>query len=168
MFAGGKAAAILDTSDQHRRQGQAGASRTTSAPSRSPAPRPGKTQPVFLGGSDLVVAAKSHNQDLALAYLKAAADPAVQRDAIVGIDGWTPVSTELIDQITRRCRRVDAAFLTAAKSSVAHAGRPGLGDHRERQVHQHLLRRHRHRTQADRRRRHSDFDAHLDQALNAR
>ncbi|MGW4523787.1 extracellular solute-binding protein [Amycolatopsis sp. NPDC004378] len=90
-----------------------------------PSATPGKTQPVFLGGSDLAVAAKSRNQDLALAYLKAATDPAVQRDAIVGIDGWTPISTELIDQVTPALSPVAGAFATAAKTSVATPATPG-------------------------------------------
>ncbi|MET9000132.1 extracellular solute-binding protein [Amycolatopsis sp. NPDC004169] len=124
IFSSGGASAILDTSvntvlknkpDLKDRLG------TFPFPSATP----GKTQPVFLGGSDLAVAAKSRNQDLALAYLKAATDPAVQRDAIAGIDGWTPISTELIDRITPALPPVTAAFATAAKTSVATPAAPG-------------------------------------------
>ncbi|MBS2539780.1 extracellular solute-binding protein [Catenulispora sp. NF23] len=79
----------------------------------------GKTQPVFLGGSDLVVAAKSKNQALALAYLKTATDPAVQASAIVGIDHWIPASSEVIDQTIGAVPEVSKAFFTAAKNSVA-------------------------------------------------
>jgi N,N'-diacetylchitobiose transport system substrate-binding protein len=90
-----------------------------------PSATPGQTQPVFLGGSDLAVAAKSRNQDLALAYVKAATDPAVQKTAIVGIDGWTPISTELIDEVTPTLAPLNAAFTTAAKTSVATPAAPG-------------------------------------------
>ncbi|ACU76030.1 extracellular solute-binding protein family 1 [Catenulispora acidiphila DSM 44928] len=84
-----------------------------------PSATDGKTQPVFLGGSDLAVAAKSKNQALALAYLKAATDPAVQASAIVGIDHWIPASTEVIDQTISSLPDVSKAFFTAAKTSVA-------------------------------------------------
>jgi len=80
---------------------------------------------VFLGGSDLAVAAKSTNQDLAFAYLKAATDPAVQRSAIVGIDGWTPISTQLIDEVTPTLPPLNTAFAAAAKTSVATPATPG-------------------------------------------
>ncbi|WP_255528129.1 extracellular solute-binding protein [Streptacidiphilus sp. P02-A3a] len=89
MFASGKTATILDTSintvlkDNPALKGQIG---TFPFPS---ATTPGRNQPVFLGGSDLAIAAKSANQALALAYLKAATSTAVQTSAIVGIDGWT-------------------------------------------------------------------------------
>ena len=84
-----------------------------------PSATDGKTQPVFLGGSDLVVAAKSKNQALALAYLKAATDPGVQTSAIVGIDHWIPASSEVIDQSMSSLPDVSKAFFTAAKTSVA-------------------------------------------------
>ena len=84
-----------------------------------PSATDGKTQPVFLGGSDLAVAAKSKNQALALAYLKTAADPAVQASAIVGIDHWIPASSEVIDQTISTLPDVSKAFFTAAKTSVA-------------------------------------------------
>jgi N,N'-diacetylchitobiose transport system substrate-binding protein len=118
LFAQGKAATILDTSvntvlkDNASLKDQIGAF-----------PFPGQTagagQPVFLGGSDLAVAAKSKNQALALAYLKAATDPAVQASAIVGIDHWIPASTEVIDQTISSLPDVSKAFFTAAKTSVA-------------------------------------------------
>jgi len=84
-----------------------------------PSATDGKTQPVFLGGSDLAVAAKSKNQALALAYLKTAADPSVQASAIVGIDHWIPASSEVIDQTISGLPDVSKAFFTAAKTSVA-------------------------------------------------
>ncbi|MFJ7219077.1 extracellular solute-binding protein [Amycolatopsis sp. NPDC098790] len=132
-----------------------------------PSATPGRTQPVFLGGSDLAVAAKSRNQDLALAYLKAATDPAVQRDAIVGIDGWTPISTQLIDQITPTLPPLNAAFATAAKTSVATPAAPGWATiESDKSINTFFAdiatgR----RSIADAAK---DFDAHLTEALNAR
>lgn len=132
-----------------------------------PSATPGKTQPVFLGGSDLAVAAKSPNQDLALAYLKAATDPAVQRDAIVGIDGWTPISTELIDQVTPTLPPLSTAFVTAAKTSVATPATPGWATiESDKSINTFFAdiatgR----RSVADAAK---DFDAHLTEALNAR
>ena len=92
-----------------------------------PSVTPGKNQPVFLGGSDLAIAAKSKNQDLGLAYLKAATSPAVQTSAIVGIDGWTPASTQLLDQTVSTLPPTSQAFFTAAKNSVATPSTPGWG-----------------------------------------
>jgi len=132
-----------------------------------PSATPGKTQPVFLGGSDLVVAAKSRNQDLALAYLKAAASPEVQREAIVGIDGWTPVSTELIDEVTPTLAPVNAAFATAAKTSVATPAAPGWAtiesDKSINTFFADIATGRRPIADAAK-----DFDAHLTEALNAR
>jgi N,N'-diacetylchitobiose transport system substrate-binding protein len=85
----------------------------------------GTTQPVFLGGSDLGIAAKSPNRDLALAYLKAATSTAVQTSAIVGLDGWTPVSSQLIDQTAASRPELFKAFSFAAKRSVATPASPG-------------------------------------------
>jgi N,N'-diacetylchitobiose transport system substrate-binding protein len=124
IFSAGGAGAILDTSvntvvkNKPELKDRLGTFPFPSATS-------GKTQPVFLGGSDLAVAAKSRNQDLALAYVKAATDPAVQKAAIVGIDGWTPISTELIDEVTPTLPPLNAAFTTAAKTSVATPAAPG-------------------------------------------
>ncbi|WP_410573758.1 extracellular solute-binding protein [Amycolatopsis sp. cmx-4-61] len=124
IFSSGGAAAILDTSVNTVLKNKPELKdRLGTFP--FPSATPGKTQPVFLGGSDLAVAAKSRHPDLALAYLKAAADPAVQRDAIAGIDGWTPISTELIDRITPTLPPLNAAFATAAKTSVATPAAPG-------------------------------------------
>lgn len=124
LFAGGKASAILDSSintivkDAPALKGQIG---TFPFPSRTA----GHNQPVFLGGSDLAIAANSRHQDLAVDYLSAATDPAVQKAAIVGIDGWTPVSTQIIDQSSTLLPATSAAFLTAARNSVATPAAPG-------------------------------------------
>jgi N,N'-diacetylchitobiose transport system substrate-binding protein len=117
LFAQGKAAAILNTGINSilkvdpSLKDQIG---TFPLPSATD----GKTQPVFLGGSDLAVAAKSRNQALALAYLKAATDPAVQASAIVGIDHWIPASTEVIDQTIGTLPPTSQAFFSAAENSV--------------------------------------------------
>jgi N,N'-diacetylchitobiose transport system substrate-binding protein len=90
-----------------------------------PGAAPGTNQPVFLGGSDLAVAAKSPNRPLALAYLKTATSTSAQTGAIVGIDGWTPVSAQLIDQTAGSRSDLLKAFATAAKRSVATPASPG-------------------------------------------
>jgi N,N'-diacetylchitobiose transport system substrate-binding protein len=124
LFAGGKAAAILDTSvNTILKDNPAMKDHLGTFP--FPSVTPGKNQPVFLGGSDLAIAAKSPNQTLALAYLKAATDPAVQKDAVVGIDGWTPVSAQIIDQAKASLPATSQAFFTAAKDSVATPATPG-------------------------------------------
>ncbi|SFW85843.1 extracellular solute-binding protein [Amycolatopsis australiensis] len=166
VFAAGGASAILDTSvntvvkNKPELKDRLG---TFPFPSATP----GKTQPVFLGGSDLAIAAKSRHQDLALAYLEAAADPAVQRAAIVGIDGWTPISAELIDQVTPNLPPLDAAFATAAKSSVATPATPGWAtiesDKSINTFFADIATGRRTIAEAA-----EDFDAHLTQALNAR
>ncbi|QUQ65026.1 ABC transporter substrate-binding protein [Kutzneria sp. CA-103260] len=166
LFAQGGTAAILDTSvntilkDNPALKDDLGTFPFPSATS-------GKTQPVFLGGSDLGVAAKSQHQELALAYLKAAADPAVQKSAIVGIDRWTPVSTQIIDQVTPTLPPLSAAFFTAAKSSGSTPATPGWATvESDKSINTFFAdiatgR----KSTADAAK---DFDAHLDQALNAK
>ncbi|UOX92598.1 extracellular solute-binding protein [Amycolatopsis sp. FBCC-B4732] len=165
IFSAGGAAAILDTSvntvvkNKPELKDRLG---TFPFPSATP----GKTQPVFLGGSDLAIAAKSRNQDLALAYVKAATDPAVQREAISGIDGWTPISTELIDQVTPALPPLNAAFATAAKTSVATPAAPGWAtiesDKSINTFFADIATGRKPIAQAA-----QDFDAHLTEALNA-
>jgi N,N'-diacetylchitobiose transport system substrate-binding protein len=116
LFASGKAATILDTSintvvkDNAAMKDQIG---TFPLPSETP----GQSQPVFLGGSDLAIAAKSKNQDLALEYLKIATSVQNQASEITGVDGWTPISTQLIDQVTPSLSDTSKAFFAAAKNS---------------------------------------------------
>jgi N,N'-diacetylchitobiose transport system substrate-binding protein len=124
LFAQGKAATILDTSintvlkDNPSMKGEVG---TFPFPGQAP----GTTQPVFLGGSDLAIAAKSANQSLAVQYLKVATSGAVQRADIVGIDGWTPISTQLISQTAGSLPDTSRAFAQAASRSVATPAAPG-------------------------------------------
>jgi N,N'-diacetylchitobiose transport system substrate-binding protein len=165
LFAGGKAAAILDTSvntvlkDNPSLAGQIGVFPL-------PGAAPGSTQPVFLGGSDLAIAAKSPHQDLALAYLKAATSTAVQTSAIVGIDGWTPVSSQLIDQTAAAQSPNARGFAAAAKNSVATPATPGWAtiesDKSINGFFADIATGRKTAAQAAK-----DFDAHLDQALNA-
>jgi N,N'-diacetylchitobiose transport system substrate-binding protein len=165
MFAAGDAAAILDTSvntvlkNKPELKDRLGAFPFPSATA-------GRTQPVFLGGSDLGIAAKSRNQDLALAYLKAAASPAVQRDAIVGIDGWTPVSAQIIDQVSPALPPLRSAFYAAAKSSGSTPATPGWATiESDKSINTFFAEIATGRKSvADAAR---DFDAHLTQALNA-
>jgi len=164
LFANGKAATILDTSvntvlkDNPALKDQIG---TFPLPGAA-----GATQPVFLGGSDLAIAAKSQNQDLALAYLKAATSASVQKDAIVGADGWTPISTQLIDQTSGSLPAVSQAFAAAAKNSVATPATPGWAtiesDKSINTFFADIATGRKSTAQAAK-----DFDAHLGQALNA-
>lgn len=165
LFADGKAAAILDTSvntvlkDNPALKDQIG---TFPLPGAAP----GTTQPVFLGGSDLAIAAKSPNQQLALAYLKAATSTPVQTGAIVGTDGWTPVSTQLIDQTAASLSPTSQAFAAAAKDSVATPATPGWAtiesDKSINGFFADIATGRKSVAQAAK-----DFDAHLNQALNA-
>ncbi|MFE9425902.1 extracellular solute-binding protein [Kitasatospora sp. NPDC006697] len=166
MFAQGTTATIVDTSintilkDNPGMKDQIG---TFPFPSVA---QPGKDQPVFLGGSDLAIAARSHNQKLALAYLKAAASPAIQSSAIVGTDHWTPVSTQLLDSAASQLPPTSAAFLQAAHSSVGTPATPGWAtiesDLSINQFFADIATGRKTPAQAAK-----DFDAHLDQALNS-
>ncbi|QMU77352.1 extracellular solute-binding protein [Streptacidiphilus sp. PB12-B1b] len=165
MFASGKTATILDTSintvlkDNPALKGQIGTF-------PFPGAVPGHDQPVFLGGSDLGVAAKSRNQDLAVAYLKAATSPAVQSSAIVGIDGWTPVSTQLIDSTQGSLPPTSAAFFEAAKDSVSTPATPGWATiESDTSINTFFADIATGRTSVAQAA--AGFDAHLDQALNA-
>lgn len=124
LFASGKAATILDTSintvlkDNPSMKDQIG---TFPMPSDTA----GQTQPVFLGGSDIAIAAKSKNQDLALAYVAIATSLDYQASQITGVDGWTPISTQLIDQVTPSLPDTSKAFFAAAKNSKPTPATPG-------------------------------------------
>jgi N,N'-diacetylchitobiose transport system substrate-binding protein len=124
LFAQGKTSAILNTSvntilaDNPAMKDEIG---TFPMPSVTP----GATQPVFLGGSDIAIAAKSSHQALALKYLEVAASPAVQSADVVGIDHWTPISTQLISSTASLLPVTSQAFTSAAKHSVATPATPG-------------------------------------------
>jgi N,N'-diacetylchitobiose transport system substrate-binding protein len=124
LFAQGKTSAILNSSvntiltDNPALKDEIGTFPMPSVTS-------GSTQPVFLGGSDLAVSAKSANQALALKYLEVAASQAVQSADIVGVDHWTPISTQLISSTSAELPTTSQAFTAAAKNSVATPATPG-------------------------------------------
>ena len=124
LFAQGKTSAILNTSvntilaDNPGMKDEIG---TFPMPGASA----GATQPVFLGGSDIAIAAKSTHQALALKYLEVASSPAVQSADVVGIDHWTPISTQLITSTAGLLSATSRAFATAAQHSVATPATPG-------------------------------------------
>ena len=165
LFAQGKAATILDTSintvlkDEPSLKGEIG---TFPFPGQTA----GTSQPVFLGGSDLAIAAKSPNQALALQYLKTAASVEVQKADIVGLDGWTPVSTQLIAQTSGSLSQTSKAFAAAAERSVATPATPGWAtiesDASINQFFSSIATGGQSPAQAAK-----SFDSHLDQALNA-
>ncbi|PYC88516.1 ABC transporter substrate-binding protein [Streptomyces tateyamensis] len=166
MFAQGSAATVVDSTvntilkDNPGMKDQIG---TFAFPSVT---QPGHSQPVFLGGSDLAVAAKSRNRQLALAYLKTAASPAIQTSAVVGTDHWTPVSTQLLDSAVSQLPPTSAAFLQAAHSSVGTPATAGWAtvesDLSINQFFADVATGRKTPAQAAK-----DFDAHLDHALNA-
>lgn len=165
LFAQGKAATILDTSintvlkDEPSLKGEIG---TFPFPGQTP----GTSQPVFLGGSDLAIAAKSPDQALAVQYLKTAASVAIQKADIVGLDGWTPISTQLIAQTSGSLSQTSKAFAAAAVRSVATPATPGWAtiesDASINQFFAAIATGSQSPTQAA-----ESFDSHLDQALNA-
>lgn len=85
----------------------------------------GKTQPVFLGGSDLGIPAKSQNQELALAYLKILTSKEFQQDQVFGVDGWEPNSTELLDAVSGDVDELHKPYFEAAGTSRPTPGAPG-------------------------------------------
>ena len=165
LFAQGKAATILDTSvntvlkDNPSLKGEIG---TFPFPGQAQ----GSSQPVFLGGSDLAIAAKSPNQSLAVQYLKAATSVEVQKADIVGLDGWTPISTQLIAQTAGSLSQTSKAFAAAAVRSVATPATPGWAtiesDASINQFFASIATGSQSPAQAA-----ASFDSHLDQALNA-
>ena len=86
---------------------------------------PGQLMPVFLGGSDVAIASKSPNQDLALKFIALVTSDDVQTKDVVGIDGWTPISTQLIDKVTPSLTDIQKPFFEAAKNSVPTPSAPG-------------------------------------------
>jgi N,N'-diacetylchitobiose transport system substrate-binding protein len=77
----------------------------------------GKNQPVFLGGSDWGVAAKTTNAALAKAWVKIAASPSIQSKYVFGHDGWIPNSVQGAASAATKATPLNAPFFTAAKIS---------------------------------------------------
>ena len=165
LFAQGNAATILDSSvntvlkDNPALKSEIG---TFPFPGQSA----GTNQPVFLGGSDLGIAAKSAHVALAEEYLKVAASVAVQKADIAGLDGWTPISTQLITQTAAARSTTSQAFAAAAARSVATPAAPGWAtiesDSSINQFFEQIATGSQSPAQAA-----AGFDSHLDQALNA-
>jgi N,N'-diacetylchitobiose transport system substrate-binding protein len=165
LLASGKTAAILDTGVNKVLKDNP-ALKDDIGVFPFPSITPGKTQPVFLGGSDLAVSTNTKNKDLALAYLKAATDPTVQKTSVVGVDGWTPVSTQIIDAAGSSVPATAQAFYAAAKNSVATPATPGWAtiesDNSLKSFFGDIATGHASPADAAK-----AFDTHLDQALNA-
>lgn len=90
-----------------------------------PSQTAGKTQPVFLGGSDLGIPAKAANQDLALYYLKILTSKEFQQDQVFGVDGWEPNSTELLDAVADDVDTLHKPYFAAAGTSRPTPATPG-------------------------------------------
>lgn len=85
----------------------------------------GKNTPVFLGGSDLGIPAKSANQDLALYYMKILTSKKFQEDQVFGVDGWEPNSTQLLDAVSSKVDELHKPYFEAAATSRPTPATPG-------------------------------------------
>jgi N,N'-diacetylchitobiose transport system substrate-binding protein len=90
-----------------------------------PSQTEGKTQPVFLGGSDLGIPSKSANQDLALYYMKILTSKKFQQDQVFGVDGWEPNSTQLLDAVAGDVDELHKPYFAAASTSRPTPATPG-------------------------------------------
>lgn len=121
IFASGDASAVLDTSgaiatiEKDNPKLTDADLGTFAFPGKS-----GKSQPVMLGGSDWGIAAKSQNQDLALAWVKIAGSPQFQKDYVFGKDGWIPNSIQgLAAAKASGLKPLQVGYFEAAKNSFA-------------------------------------------------
>lgn len=120
LFADGKTSAILATAGSVGLIQEANPALTDDSLGTFPLPgTSGATQPVMLGGSDWGIAARSENPDLALAWTKIAASPAIQDEYVFGVDGWIPNSTEGIEAAQASLDPLQQGFFTAALVSKA-------------------------------------------------
>ncbi|MFJ4221451.1 sugar ABC transporter substrate-binding protein [Curtobacterium luteum] len=90
-----------------------------------PSATEGKTQPVFLGGSDLGIPSKSQNQELALYYTKILTSKKFQQDQVFGVDGWEPNSTQLLDAVAGDVDELHKPYFEAASTSRPTPATPG-------------------------------------------
>jgi N,N'-diacetylchitobiose transport system substrate-binding protein len=81
--------------------------------------------PTYLGGSDLGIAAKSKNQDLAMKFLKYMTSSATQLDQLTKVDGHIPVTNQLIDKALPSVTAELQPFFDAAKKSYSTPATPG-------------------------------------------
>ena len=121
VIADGKASAILGTSAEVTRIKEANTALTDAALGTFPFPGvSGKSQPVMIGGSDWGIAAKSKNPELALAWAKIAASPAIQSTFVYAKDGWIPNSVEAVKAAQGSgMPALTTGFFSAALSSKA-------------------------------------------------
>jgi N,N'-diacetylchitobiose transport system substrate-binding protein len=117
IFADGQASAIIASSWEI---GTVEATKKLSASDLGTFPLPGasgKNAPVFLGGSDWGIAAKSKNAALAKYWVEIAASPSIQSNYVFGNDGWIPNSVQASSAAATSAPPLNAAFFTAAKIS---------------------------------------------------
>jgi N,N'-diacetylchitobiose transport system substrate-binding protein len=117
IFADGQASAIVANSWEI---GTVEATKKLAAADLGTFPFPGKSgknQPVFLGGSDWGIAAKSKNAALAKLWVKIAASPSIQSKYVFGHDGWIPNSVQGSAAAATTTSPLNAAFFTSAKIS---------------------------------------------------
>ncbi|MFF3608323.1 sugar ABC transporter substrate-binding protein [Streptomyces sp. NPDC002463] len=120
LFADHKASAIVATSGFIGRIKEANPTLTDASLGTFPLPgKSGKAQPVMLGGSDWGVAARSANAELALQWIKIAASPDVQKQWIVGHEGFIPNSLEGIESAKPTLNDIQKGFFAAALRSQA-------------------------------------------------
>jgi N,N'-diacetylchitobiose transport system substrate-binding protein len=81
--------------------------------------QPGKSMPSFLGGSELGIAAKSTNQDLALKYLKLLTSDNIQINQITKVDDAIPISTQLVKRVLPTIPDHLKAFYVGAENSIS-------------------------------------------------
>lgn len=164
IFANGQASAIIASSWEI---GTVEGTKKLTADDLGTFPMPGKSgknQPVFLGGSDWGIAAKSKNAALAKYWVKIAASPNIQNNYVFGNDGWIPNSVQASGDAATKAAPIDAAFFTAAKISNPTPAAAGWltieGDNTITQFFQNV-------TTGDPAAAAASFDSHLESALNA-
>jgi N,N'-diacetylchitobiose transport system substrate-binding protein len=167
IFADGQASAIVANSWEI---GTVEATKKLSASDLGTFPFPGKSgknQPVFLGGSDWGIAAKSTNADLAKEWVKIAASPDIQNTYVFGHDGWIPNSTQGATAAAAKASTLNAPFFVAAKISNPTPAAAGWltieGDNSITQFFQNVSTGSKSVSDAA-----SAFDSHLSTALNAK
>jgi N,N'-diacetylchitobiose transport system substrate-binding protein len=166
IFADGQASAIIASSWEI---GTVEATKKLTATDLGTFPLPGKSgknAPVFLGGSDWGIAAKSKNAALAKLWVKIAASPSIQNDYVFGNDGWIPNSVQGASLAASKASTLNAPFFTAAKISNPTPAAAGWltieGDNSITQFFQNVATGSSSVSDSA-----SSFDSHLETALNA-
>ena len=127
---------------------------------------PGQNMPNFLGGSDLAIAAKSKNANLALQFVKFIDSDAIQVKQISQASGHIPVSSQLIEQVVTTLPDEMKSFYESAKLSISTPATPGWAtiesDNSVTDFFSQIAAGTKTPEQAG-----ANFDKHLNQALNA-